>query len=101
MGSLNKIKVAPDVCAYPDDDHKKLTIEIALPGVKKENIKVRVHEDSLSLNAPREDIEYSTSLAFCCPIKPEALTAKYENGLLRIEAPFKDEESDTREIKID
>ena len=34
-----KIKISPDICSYVDDDHTKLTLEISLPGVKKENIK--------------------------------------------------------------
>lgn len=95
-----KIKVSPEICAYVDENHTVLTIEVIIPGVKKENIKVRMHEDSFSMSAPREDIEYVTTLAFCCPVKPEAAVAKYENGLLKIEVPFKDLMEDAIKVKI-
>ena len=88
------------MCAYVDDKHTLLTIEVNLPGVKKENINVRMHEDSFSMSAPREDIEFVATLAFCCPVKPEAAIAKYENGLLKIEVPFKDLMEDSIKIKI-
>ena len=96
-----KIKTSPEVCAYVDANHTRLFIDVALPGVKKDNIDLKLHEDSFSLSAPRENIEYVTALAFCCPVKPEAARAKYENGLLKIEIPFKDHMEDAVRVKIE
>jgi HSP20 family protein len=95
-----RVKVTPEVCSYVDDKHKKLYIEITIPGVEKDAINVRMHEDSFNLSAPRKDIEYVTTLSFCCPVIPDKADAKYENGLLKIEAPFKDTMEGAVKIKI-
>jgi HSP20 family molecular chaperone IbpA len=94
------VKVAPDVCSYVNDDHTRLFIEITIPGVEKKDINLKMHEDSFNLTAPRKDIEYVTTLSFCCPVVPEKAEAKYENGLLKIEIPFKDEMDGSLKINI-
>jgi HSP20 family molecular chaperone IbpA len=96
----DKIRVAPEVCSYVDDEHTKLTLEISIPGVEKKHIKLKMHEDSFSLAAPRDETEYVTTLSFCCPVKPEAAEANYENGLLTVEVPFKDPMEDAIAISI-
>jgi len=96
----DKIRVAPEVCSYVDDEHTKLTLEISIPGVEKENIKLKMHDDSFSLAAPRDETEYVTTLSFCCPVDPAAAEAAYENGLLTVEVPFKDPMEDAITISI-
>ncbi len=84
------MKVSPDTLAYADDQGKTLTIEFELPGVPPDSIDLKMFEDSVYLSAPARNVEYTTALSFCCPVKPEQAQATYENGLLRIEIPFKD-----------
>ena len=96
----DKIKVAPELCSYANDDHTVLSIEVSLPGVKKEDIKLQMHDDSFSLSAPRQDVQFVTTLAFCCPVKPELAKANYENGLLKIDVPFKDLMEDVVRIPV-
>ncbi len=95
-----KIRVAPEVCSYVDDEHQTLTLEISLPGVPKENIKLRMHEDSFTLSAPRDETEYVTTLSFCCPVQPDKADANYENGLLTIVIPFKDPMEDAVTVQV-
>jgi HSP20 family protein len=98
--SEGRVKVTPEVCSYVDEEHSKLVLEITIPGVEKKDINLKMHDDSCNLIAPRKDIEYVTTLSFCCPVVPEKSEAKYENGLLRVEVPFKDPMEDAIKIKI-
>lgn len=84
------VKVSPEVCSYVDDEHTILTIEISIPGVEKKNINLRMHEDSMNLRASRGDIEFVSTLSFCCPVNHNKAEATYRNGQLIISAPFKD-----------
>jgi len=98
--SEEKRRVAPDVTSYVDDEHAVLTLEISIPGVSKENIALKMHADSFTLSAPRDDVEYVTTLAFCCPVNPELAEAKYENGLLKVSVPFKDPMEDAIQVAV-
>ncbi|MGA9099250.1 MAG: Hsp20/alpha crystallin family protein [Methanotrichaceae archaeon] len=95
--------LCPDLDTYADLEHSKLTVEAEIPGVEKKDITIRMHEDSLSLYAPRENenVAYAASVSFCCPVKPKEAKAKYENGLLRVEVPFKFKPEDAVKVPVE
>jgi HSP20 family protein len=97
---VERMKVAPDTVAYADGENHKLMVEFAIPGAPKDTIDVRILEDSVYLSAPARDIEYVSALALGWPVKPAKAEASYENGLLRIEVPFKDPMEDAVKVAI-
>ena len=66
------------------------TRSVNIPGVKKEDISVRMLDDSFSLLASRDDFDYVSSSVLCCPVKAAKAEATYEDGILKIIVPFRD-----------
>jgi HSP20 family protein len=96
----NRIKVAPNTVAYADDESLKLVVEFSIPGAPTDTIDLKILADSVHLTAPARDIEFVAALALAWPVKPEKAEAIYENGLLRIEVPFKDPMEDAVQVPI-
>ena len=95
------VKISPAVLAYPDENHDNLIIEVELPGVKKENVKIKMHEDSFYINASKENTEYIGSYAVCCPVVPEKAKTTYTDGLLKVTVPYKDALEDAVDVMIE
>ncbi len=95
-----RIRVAPNTVAYADAEKNKLVVEFAIPGAPTDTIDLKLLPDSVHLTAPARDIEYVSALALAWPVKPEKAEAIYENGLLRIEVPFKDPMEDATKVAI-
>ena len=82
-------KIEPDVCTYFDKQMNKLTVEIALPGVSQQNIKLRVNSRCLILFAVADDVHYAKYISFYFPVVANQAIAAYGNGLLQIEMPLR------------
>jgi HSP20 family molecular chaperone IbpA len=96
----NRIRVAPNTVAYADEENLKLVVEFSIPGAPTDTIDLKVLPDSVHLIAPARDIEYVAALALAWPVKPDKAEAIYENGLLRIEVPFKDPMEDAVKVSV-
>jgi HSP20 family protein len=93
-------RVSPHTIAYADAENGKLAVEFEIPGAPVETVDLRLLEDSVHLLAPAKDVEYVASLALGWPVKPAKAEATYENGMLRIEVPFKDPMEDAVKVAI-
>jgi HSP20 family molecular chaperone IbpA len=95
-----KMIISPSICGWADDEHKQYRIEVELPGVDKDTITLKMHEDSFFLKGEADNMVYVGSYAVCCPVKPSEAKATYKNGLLKVEVPFKDPLEDALDIEI-
>ena len=97
---IERKKIAADICSFIDDENGILNLEINVPGVDKEKIRLRMLDEGFNLVAPRESFDYVTTGNFCCPVKAADASAHFENGLLRISVPFKDPMDEAVEVPI-
>jgi HSP20 family protein len=96
----DKVKLAPNIFSYPDFEHSDMHMEISLGGVKKEDITLRMSDESFYIRAPQEDFEYLTSMRFDCPVKATEARANFENGILKVIVPFKDRTEEGIQVKV-
>ncbi|MDD1673137.1 MAG: Hsp20/alpha crystallin family protein [Methanomicrobiales archaeon] len=101
VSKMNATKVSPTVCAMPDEEHENLHIEIELPGVDKEDVILTMHDDSFTVRARRNDIEYVGSYALCCPVDYEEAKSRFHNGLLTIDVPYQKPQMRGKKIAIE
>lgn len=98
---MAKVKMPAEICSYVDEEQMTLHLEISVPGVKKEDVKLKMHDESLNLSALRADFDYTATMAFCCPVRAKDAKAEYRDGLLKIEVPFKDPMEGAVEVSIE
>lgn len=101
------------------ENDKDYTIELAVPGMKKEDFKLEMENNMLTISSEKEENKNETegkftrreynyesfSRSFTLPetVKSEDLKASYENGILKISVPKKEEakpQNTKKEIKI-
>jgi len=89
-------QVYPDIFKDIDYVQKKVELEVVIPGVKKENISLKVLPTWFKITARRDGIEYLANSSFGVEIVPKKTTAEYFQGLLKIHAVIKDPLDDAR-----
>jgi HSP20 family protein len=97
------------------EEDNKIFIKMAMPGIKKEDIKISVSGDTLNIegqsNEEKEEKEkkyflktfqsasYSQSFNLPSLVNPDNVEAKFEDGVLTVTLP-KAKESQTKQISI-
>jgi HSP20 family protein len=92
------------------ETEKEFLIDVAAPGLKKENFKIKTDQHTLTISAEEENYtrhEYSYnsfSRSFSLPeyVVPEETQASYKNGILSLSLPKKEEKqkNGSKEISI-
>jgi HSP20 family protein len=100
------------------EDEKSYLLDLAVPGIEKNNLKIDINEDVLTISSEtknetegnidgykRKEFSYSSfNRSFCIPdnVNREKIEAKYKDGILSVELPKHEEEMNkiTRQVKI-
>ncbi len=100
------------------EDEKKYSIELAIPGMDKKDVKIDINEDVMTVSSEkknetdeshdgyrRKEFSYSSFCRnFYLPenVNREKIEARYKDGILTVELPKLEEEKNrlTRQIKI-
>jgi len=90
----------PDMERVVNYKEKTVEFEISIPGVQKDNIKLKVLPTWFHLEARRGRMEYNANQSFGVEIVPEKTRAKYDNGLLSIKAFIRDPLDDAKEVQL-
>lgn len=100
--SENKIlyNVFPDMHRHFNSKDQTIEFEVSLPGVAKENIKLKALNGWFNLSAARGQLGYAANQNWGNIIIPEKTTAKYENGLLSITAHIRNPLDDAKVIAL-
>lgn len=86
-----------DVFESPSD----YLLQAELPGVQASEVEVEIHQETLSIRAPRADqaIDYRRRFRLKVPVDADAVSAKLEHGILELKIP-KAESARPRTIKV-
>jgi len=82
-------------------EEKKFIVEVELPGISKDSIKIKTLPDYFTLQAQRGNIGYKLNIDLYFDIDPSQVKAKYHEGLLRLEFSLVDPIEKAVDVKIE
>ena len=85
-----------------DEKENAVTITAEMPGVTKQDIKVNVAEDYVSIHAEKGEKKYQTTVPVNVPLDDTSAKATYANGILELKIKVKEPlKPRAREVKVD
>ncbi|MEM3593700.1 MAG: gas vesicle protein GvpH [Candidatus Jordarchaeaceae archaeon] len=91
----------PYVETHIDKEAGTMIVVAELPGVSKENIKVKANKRKITISAESEKKKYYKEVDAEHEIDPKSTEAEYKNGILEVRVKFKEPlESDEFEVKV-
>ena len=80
----------PLVDAAVDEKENRLVITAEMPGVTKQDIKVNVSENSVTIHAEKGDKKYHTEIPSGSALDDKSAKATYANGILELKIRMKE-----------
>ena len=90
----------PYVDVINDEKEGVLKITAELPGLKRDEIKADVTEDSLSLSADAGDKRYRKEIKLPVPVDVKSSKASYVNGVLELKLRIKQTKPDAKGFRV-
>ena len=90
MAEEEKRTVVPMINVNHNDDDTGLLIKVDLAGAAKESVDLDMGEKGFCIKAEGEDFRYENCYMLAHEVKANATKAKFNSGLLTIQAPFKE-----------
>jgi HSP20 family protein len=85
-----------------DEKESALTITAEIPGVTKQDIKVNVAEDHVSIRAEKDEKKYHTDIPVNVALDDKSAKATYANGILELKIKLKESlKQKATEVKVE
>lgn len=97
----SKLIAYPQMCAVESEDSTGFDIEVYLPGVDKDTIKLKMDSEYIYITGETDTVKYSGFYSLCCPVEPEKVKTSYKEGLLKIKVPYKEIKMHAIDVKIE
>jgi HSP20 family protein len=92
----------PMVDTAINEKENTLTITAEMPGITKQNIKVNVADESVSIHAEQAEKKYHTDIPVNVQIDDASAKATYTNGILELKFKLKEAPKlKSREVQVD
>ncbi len=82
------------------EDENTVTVVAEVPGVNKEDIDIRIKDNTLVISAQSGDRKYYKEIQLPAKVKPETAKATYKNGVLEVRLEKEKREKKEEGIKI-
>lgn len=87
---MEKRSLVPLVNINHNDEDTGLFIDVDLAGASKDSVDLEVGNGGFCVKAEGDDFRYESCYMLAHEVVPEEVKAKFDSGLLRIHAPFKE-----------
>lgn len=90
MAEKEKRVIVPFTNVMHCEDDSGLRIEVDLVGASKESVELEMGSGGFCVKAEGDGVRYESCFMLAHEVRPKQAKARFDSGLLIIEAPFKE-----------